>query len=278
MGLHRTGLRRIKRQLLELKTKFPNLLRLKFVYNDFVGCPYSDEIIQAIPTLMSFKATGVIFSHEDVNQFIALNGQLEHLTLWVPNGFVTQSFINNLDTSLPSLKSLKINRVTIEGPLDPIRPHRFDNLVKLTYGMFSAACPVNVLSSLFGVEIEDLELYCYDFVIKNLVESISQLPKLKKLTLYLPPSVSAQSVPTFDMSVVSPIVLRELIMRNSQLTELEIDWPYELVHFKLFNDKYKVFREEMERARWNVQIWLVDEDEPAVIFRMKQIFTKKIEH
>lgn len=197
MGLHRTGLRRIKRQLRELKIKFPNLLRLKFEYNDFVGCPYSDDIIQAIPTLLHFSATGRLLSHDDVNRFIALNAQLESLILWVPNGFVTQSFINNLDASLPSLKSLKMNRVTIEGTLDPIRPFRFNNLTKLTYGMVSAPFPVNGLSSLFGEGIEDLKLYCYDYVITNLVESISYFRKLKRLILYSPSSVPRPSLQVY---------------------------------------------------------------------------------
>lgn len=254
MGLHRTGLRRIKRQLLGLKTKFPNLLHLKFEYNDLVGCPYSDEIIQAIPTITSFNATGVIFSHEDVSRFIGLNCQLENLQLWVPNGFITQSFINNLDASLPKLKSLKMNRLTIEGNLDPIDPNRFICLRKLTYGTVSTHISVNGLPSLFGEEIQELELYCSQYIISNFVESVSRFRKLTQLILYWPPNVHPPSLLTFDMSVVSPIAIQDLILRNNQLTKIEVAWHYPLMHFKHFENKYKTFRDKLKASQWYVNI------------------------
>lgn len=260
MGLHRTGLRRIQREIRELKTKFPNLLHLKFEYHDFIDCPYSDDIIQAIPTLLHFSVTGVVFSHEDVNKFVRLNGQLESLNLWVPDGFVTQSFMTNLDASLPSLKSLKMNRVTIEGLLQPIHPHRFSNLKKLTYGGVCDHIPFDGLTSLFGENIEDLELYCYDYVIVDFVESICRFKKLTKLTYYLPPSVRGLTLETFDSSIVSSRTMRELVVRNNHLTIMEIDYHYDVSDYKILKSKYDVFRAESQGALWNLQKlqWIED--------------------
>lgn len=220
-GLHRTALRRMKRQLRELRTKFQNLLHLTFEYNEYVDCAYSDDIIQEIPTLTSFSASWLIFSHEDVYKFISLNGQLESLDFCVPNGFVTQSFMNKLDASLPRLKSLEMNRVTIEGTFDsPTDSIRFKNLRKLTFGRVSTPFSVNGLSSLFGKEIEELELYSGNDFIANFVESISRFKKLTWFTLNLTRDSSTPSLTAFDTSIVSSTAIQEIILGNNQLTKI----------------------------------------------------------
>ncbi len=254
-GLHRTAVRRTKRQFLGLKTKFPKLNSLTFEYNEWVECPYSDDIIQAIPTLTSFGASGIIFSHEDVYKLIALNGQLENLDFWVPNGYATQSFFDQLDASLPKLKTLELNHVTIEGTLDNsmLNPMRFKNLRKLVFGRVSTAYVVSGLPSLFGLEIEELELYSDNYFIANFIQSIRQFKKLTQFALNMFGNTQMLSTDALDTSIVSADGMKELILGNSQLEKILLTLHHKLDNFLIYGNGYSnVVKEKLNGSQWYV--------------------------
>lgn len=255
-GMHRTSVRITKRQMRELSKKFPKLLSLEIEYDDWPGCPYSDDIIQAIPTLKSFSINGLIFSEEDVYSFTALNGQLECLEIWVGHGFVTKNFFDKLDASLPKLKSFELNRVTIEGPLDhPMKDStRFENLRKLAFGRISTHYLLDGLPSLFGKGIEELELYCGNFFIPNFIESISRFDNLSELILVLvkdkdTPIPSSQ---TFGTSIVSSSAIKELILRNNQLKKISLYWHHQLDNFEIHESNYRnIVKEKLNGKQWH---------------------------
>lgn len=262
LGLHRTAVRRIKRQLHDLGAKFPKLHKLTFEYNDFVDCPYSDDIIQTIPTLTVFSASGVMFSHEDVCKLMSLNGQLERLELCVPNGVISQRFIDKIDAALPKLTALSIYNVQIENTLDdPINSVKFTNLKELTFGRVSSAYSIYVLVPLFNANINSLTLYCENYFIANFVEIISS--RFKKLTQFTVRLVS-KSIPSmaeFDTSIVSSNAIKELILANNQLTEISIIWHHSLKDLHIYIRKYcDAIKEKLNGVQWKAYTYTWSEE------------------
>lgn len=82
-------------------------------------------IIQAILTLLYFCTDGLVFLHEDVNRFIALNGQLESLRMWPTNG--VNRWITNY--SVTSTMFSKMNCKELNGTYS-----NADGLKVETYG------------------------------------------------------------------------------------------------------------------------------------------------
>lgn len=261
LGLHRTSVRRIKRQLRHIGTKFPKLRTLAFKYDDSVDCPYADDIIQAIPNIRDFSASGVMFSHEDVCKFIALNGQLERLQLYVPNGVISQSFVNKIDELLPKLQALCINNVRIEDTLDdPDNPEKFKNLNELTFGRFSSSHSTDTLPALFCTNIHSLTLYCDGYFIPNFVEIISRFEKLTHFTVRLVSDLSVPSIAEFGMSIVSSKRIKELILANKHLVELSVIFHHAI------NDTYKhtcindVIKDKLNGVQWKAFMCTFCED------------------
>ncbi|XP_037041644.1 uncharacterized protein LOC119078255 [Bradysia coprophila] len=260
-----------RQQLLNLSTKFPKLKSLAFQYKKSIDCPYSDAFIQPIPTLTAFRVYGLIFSHEDALKFITVNGQLELLGLSVPDGYITQSFITKIDSSLPNLQTLKLNIVEIEGTVEYPSTPPFINLRELFFGSLKTTDTFATLRKLFGTEIERFELSVMDYFIANFVENISQYKKLSVFTLHLSLDINA-FLHRFDVSIFSSTTLRELILRNKQLTKLKIYWYGADENFDIYRKKFRdVVNENLNGARW-----CMEEKEYIMQLIVKEIsFVKK---
>lgn len=274
--LYDNGLRNIRSFLRQLSTQFPNLLSLNFNYRNLTkGCPYSDNIVLAYPNLTSFTAAGLLLSFENIKRFIDLNSQLESLTLKseLENFMETartlklsENFITYLDASLPRLKHLEINRVSIENIPQLVEyQSRFKNLRKLTYGSFPTAYyPDRGYLSFLGEEIEDVELYTFQCVITHFSENITRFKKLKTLTLNLENSLEFRGAVNLIFQPTAILVwsangIRQLILENKQLAKIVIrrhrpgDKNYYVNRFEDLQDKYyEVIKDKLNGAQWRV--------------------------
>lgn len=261
--LYDRALQKIKPFLRQLSMHFPNLVNLKFDYQNISkDCPYSDDIAQVIPSLRSFTLAGagrpIMFLYEHLHKFRNLNGQLESLAL-IGGLFIgtieslnsSENFIEYLDASLPQLTYLEMNYVPVRVPVRvPVlalqRPNRFKNLKKLTFGTHSwsiydawSISARNLYLSFFGENIETMELYSFDCRISNFVERITRFKKLKELKLHVDKyRRSRWQLGFFDL-VWSSAGMCELICNHNQLMKIVIQWEEEDVYF---NNEFKDFK------------------------------------
>lgn len=285
LGIRRTkpsitfdyGLQRMRIFLNKLNTRFTNLQHLKFNYcNTSSICPYSDSIIQSIPTLSTFAVVETIYkqflSEKNLKIFVALNGQLESLSLLVEvkgldrtegSWRINERFIRYLDRSLPMLKCLEINRVsTLEIPESVNYPVRFNNLTNLTFGSFlefqSADCG---FLSFLSEAVEVLKLSTFEYNIVDFLKSVTQFKKLKVLALEYPMKLMSRILDRDEVgsTVWSPNGIRQLILSNNQLTkivirlhpsEIDEEWIYDAGYLEL---KYRdVVDNKLNGSQWNV--------------------------
>lgn len=265
------GLERIGPFLGRLHTEFPNLRRLKFEYPN-TAKDFPDHIVQSIPSLTSVAINGQ-FLGKNLIRFIELNGQLESLSLKHENEVldktlnstthITEASIGFLDASLPQLKYLEIDRVSIMciPPKLETSPSRFENLKKLTFGSFATT---NDLQSgyltFLGHGIEELELYMFHRIITGFVEDITQFKKLKQLTLHLKPDLDDLYLFFRHRLVWSARGIQELILRNNELKKIIIrrhtpekgnryDYGYEHLECKY----HDVINGKLNGAQWYVR-------------------------
>lgn len=240
-NLYTTGLQQMISFLRRLNERFPNLTSLKFDYRNLSKyCPYFDSIVRPIPSLRSFSVVGPLVCSATVQTFVDLNRQLESFTMigepyafseTVRSLYITEDFIDYLDESLPQLKSLEINGVSIKE-MPPLslehHPNRFANLKKLAFGCFSTTfSPERGFMSCLGEGIEELELFTFNYGLNNFSKSISRFKTLKRLVLHLTKMMHLKMewLLMFQPQVVSIWSLhgmRELMLQHGQLTEIVI--------------------------------------------------------
>lgn len=275
------GLQTLDAFLSRISEKFPNLHSLIFDYrNAFKLCPYLKSIARPIPSLTRLNIVGTLYPLDDIHTVINSNGQLERLTLiGEPNGFIenrrtfylTEDFIECLDKSLPQLKHLEINGVSIKY-IDVLAEYlnRFENLESLTFGTFSTTSqPERGYLSFLGRNIEDLTLFTFDFLITTFAENLSRFKKLKRLHLHLTSTMELKGYMYFYIHSNQPDVLfvwsshglRKLISSNDQLQEIVIqryrhtdENYFDVAYGNMERDYLDCVKSKINGAQWNMKI------------------------
>lgn len=180
--------------------------------------------------------------------------------------YLTKDFIAYLSESLPQLKNLEMNRVSVEK-LEMLNtyPNLFKNLKKLSFGSFSTTNhPDRGYMSFLGEDIEEMDLYSFECIISTFAKNIERFKKLKHLTLHLENSLEFRGEfilllhPT-ETLVWSSNGIRELILRNKQLTKIVVrrhrpgNETYYAYKYEDLDAKYSdVISGRLNGAQWNI--------------------------
>ncbi|XP_037030317.1 uncharacterized protein LOC119070108 [Bradysia coprophila] len=243
--LYVSGLQKMQSFLSNLSNQFPNLHRLKIHYRNVRNaCPYSKAIIQSIPSVNSFEVTeevaGKFFTEKALKKFVRLNRQIESLSIRVDEYELIDSerswnisigFIRCLDESLPMLKRLEINRVSIRylpnvgfGLIKPDKyPIGFKNLKELKFYSFLEYHNADVgFMSFLSDSIEVLKLSTFDSNATRFNQSIAQFKNLKVLRLEYPMDDAATFLTSEQLArtVWTKYGVEQLILNNRNLTKI----------------------------------------------------------
>lgn len=271
---YNNGLEKMDLFLRGLNDRFTNLHNLEFDYrHESKICPYIKSVARPIASLNSFTVAGALFSLDDIRAFIDSNGHLECLTLNAEQTsrslYISQKFIQYLDTALPQLKNFKISRVcvTVGASRYQEYPNRFQNLKKFSFG--SSACFTFFHQehlSFFGENIEDIELFIVDLSFAAFTVD-SRLKKLKRLVLHLMKlEGDIYNVPEYLYLFLfwSSSGIPKLILDNNQLTEIVIHlYRYDVNHNATAYEDLGYL--DIIKSKLDTDQWDVNEDAKSIV-------------